>query len=354
MGHKLSNNSKITELTCEDIQRVLGNSDFFSGIDPNSWIVKGPVIEARRSNIYQAFHSNSRDQLCIKYSKIGERSKKSLILEYNNLQKYSSAMEDNKRYGVPKPIVCLPENGMLVLEWVNGKSVKFLLRQYIFKRQSRKGLIVESARWLKDFHLAAGAAIKEFEPGHLADKIDNYALTNSIAFDECKMTAIKAGKALRRETEKVSMSQELHSSVHGDFTPGNVMYSEEKVLGIDTTRQANSPVFDDITRFITDLKVEKNIILVTLSIWVPFLKFWAENDEKSFLNAYFGNSVEEKRKQILLFLLFHMIKKMIQAADIVSTHREKSGFKSPFLLLYRYARYWKRQLLVYELLQRLK
>lgn len=347
-------NLKNTELTCKDIERVLSNSNLFDGADSDVWTVKGPIVEARRSSIYQGFHSNSPKPVCIKYSKSGERSKKSLILEYNNLQKYSSAMADNKRYGVPKPIACLPDSGMLVLEWVNGKSVKFHLRQGFYKRKSRKSLIVESAHWLKGFHLAAGASSKTFSPSQLADKIDNYALLNRISFQACKITALKVAEVFRRETEKVPVSQEVYSSVHGDFTPGNIIYSDGKMLGIDTTRQASASVIEDATRFITDLIVDKNIILVIIGIWVPFLKPWIRRDEKSFLHAYFGNEVEEKHKQIVLFLLFHMIKKMVQAAEIVAVHRQNKGFKSPFLLLYRYSRYWKRQLLIYELLQRLK
>ncbi|MEH6402702.1 MAG: phosphotransferase [Sneathiella sp.] len=336
-----------------NIASALGKSDQFDGINPELWIIEGPVIRARRSEIYRASHPNFHTRLCIKNSKVGERSTKSLKQEYANLKNFSQAMIDTP-FNVPRPIACIPEAGLLVMEWVNGKSVKFELNKRFKEPKSRQVLIKKAARWLKEFHLKGDIKTEKLVPQALTDQINTYRLNNPISFHSIDIIVIKACERFYREAEQIPVTQEQYSFAHRDFTPGNVIICDTSVLGIDMTQNIRRPVFEDLTRFLVDLNVNKSIFLVGLQILFPSPRGWLLRDERTILTEYLGDKAQEKNKQVLLFLIMHTIKKMIQAAEIVSTHRQTIGLKSPFLLLYRYVRYWKRRMLLLDLYRRLK
>jgi len=335
------------------IAAALGNCEQFGEIDPKAWHIEGPVIRARRSEIYRASHPNIQPILCVKYSKAGERNAKSLKQEYSNLQKFSKAMVETN-FKVPRPVVCLPDANILVLEWVNGKSVKFELNRTFRKYTSRQILLKKAAHWLKEFHLKGGIKSEIFDPQTLANQINLYRVNNPISFPSVDITVKKACETYYRETEQTAATKELFSFAHRDFTPGNIIVCDDAVMGIDMTKNTRRPVVEDLTRFLVDLNVNKNILNVGAQLLIPALRGWLQQDERTILTYYLGDKAEEMNKPIVLFLLMHTSKKMMQAADIVSIHRQTIGFKSPFLLLYRYIRYWKRLMMLRVLYKRLK
>lgn len=345
---------KIKELTRDEIGQLLATGGACGDLDPSDWVVEGPVIKTRRSDIYRASHPDFPSALCVKYSKPGERTNKSLLQEFKNLTTYSSIMAENPVYGVPKPVACLPEQGLLALEWIDGTSVKAQLASGPKAPQSRHILLTQAARWLKEFHRVGGAELILFEPQMLADQIDLYLKKKQILFEPCKKVAIKACRDFRRETERLPASQELYSFAHRDFTPGNVVITGDKVMGIDITKNEHQPVYEDMTRFFADLTVNNSMLSVAAQICLPFVDGWLRRDEKAIVTGYLGEAAQEKNKQILLYLLLHMTKKMIEATVLLSEHRQSLGFAKPFLLTFRYYRHWKRRLILYHIRLRLR
>jgi len=347
----LHKNTKNTELNRDKIGILLGTIEALGDLDPKDWIVEGPVIRTRRSDIYRASHPEFAGMLCVKCPKPSKRMHKTLYQEYKNLTTYSAIMAGNSDYGVPKPVACLPEKGMLVLEWIDGASIKIRL---LSTPNSRHTLLTKASRWLKEFHKAGGAELALFEPHILADQVDFHLNKKKISYAPCKKVAIKVCRDFRRETERLPASQELHSFAHRDFTPGNVIITDDKIMGIDITMNKQLPIFEDITRFLADLTVNRSMISVAVQIFLPFIEEQLQQDEKAIVSAYFGETAREKNKQVLLFLLLHMTKKMLKTAALLSEHQQSHGFRKPLILAFRYHRYWKRRLVLYNIRRRLR
>lgn len=340
---------KTIELPDAEIKKALGESHSFDGINPNKWSIEGPIIQARRSYIYKAFHPDIETPLSIKYSKKGERSEKSISQEFKNLKKFHSAMQSGTDYGIPRPYASMPESGILVMEWIDGTSLKESLNKRFLSRKTRDNLLSRSAIWLREFHQSGDMTVEAFDPASLPIQIENYIKNSGIIDSPCKTSVLEAGQLLQSHVNSLQSSEENICLKHGDFTPGNILHTPIKMYGIDMTLNKRAPIFEDISRFIIELYVNDRFLVTFARYYFAISKTKSQSDEKCFLSAYFGKEYEKQKKMVFLYLLLHGIKKLVQAARIVSTHRQERGYKSPILFAYRYIRFWKRKMIVLQL-----
>lgn len=146
--------------------------------------------------------------------------------------------------------------GILVMEWLNGFSMKSSLFFANYSTGRRNRLLRLSGEWLRQFHEVCGIERKPAEAsvmvGRLQASIDKMTdpERNLVLSDEAITSAMVLLNERAPEMDKTLVEWSLH---HRDFTPSNliVCHKGTVVRGIDFGKAfADAPVSLDLASFI--------------------------------------------------------------------------------------------------------
>jgi len=206
---------------------------------------------------YHARSRNGSEEYCIKFFDTSTEEKlmffqtEARLLEELNQKTLGSSV-------AMTPAVHLADakSGILVMDWLNGFSMKSSLAAANYSADRRNRLLQLSAQWLRQFHAASGIERKPANASAIFEKLqiniqnmtDHHR--NLLLSDESVVRGIDRLGQLAPAMDELSVEWSLH---HRDFTPSNLIVSHKgsAVRGIDFGKASgNAPVSLDLATFI--------------------------------------------------------------------------------------------------------
>lgn len=187
-------------------------------------------------------------KICLK-PHTGEIDSDAALAQYNALVRAHSAMQHVSALSVPQPYLVRPEIGLLVTEWVSGRSMALLLSSWHCREATAKEYMARGARWLRTFHASHALA-----PSHLdvdARLLGVAAIEATVAAPD---DAFSRGLSELRHSARAAAAWMVPRSwIHGDFTPDNLIVSGSRTIGIDIHLRHESSIVYDVASFLNHL-----------------------------------------------------------------------------------------------------
>lgn len=226
-------------------------------IPSDEWELNGPVIEARESTIYQATLAPNRLIFAIKHYH-PTTNLNAAQQQYQALEKYQHTLTERHDFRVPKVYAFDREQRLLIMEWAHGKS----LHQHLWSGPqvccSSKTILEKCGHWLRTFHdqtllpnsnvnfmIYLNGIEKELS------KLENKGLPIDALATEFRATYTVLTKMIQRYPELL----DNQATLHGDFTPHNIIIGKNDTIGVDIWATAEKPVLLDLSRMLVYLTI---------------------------------------------------------------------------------------------------
>jgi len=182
--------------------------------------------------------------------------------EYEILKLIKKDGNYNKILNVPNPIAFIPEKDTLITEGIFAEDANAIINSAIKynifsdKRVISKSVVLNSGRWLRNFHTFTGLERGgfDFSPSirWIKVRLELLKKDNAKGIDDvfCQKIVNKLVK-LKKEIDKDSV---ILSGSHGDFCPHNILaHTDNSVSVIDFAAYSKGPIYYDILRFYNEL-----------------------------------------------------------------------------------------------------
>jgi hypothetical protein len=201
------------------------------------------------------------------------------------------------RFGVPEPVLLLEEHGIIVAEWVQGRSLTQALCHANARPDVQHALVDDAAEWLRRFHGGDQLAPVTLACADLVARLregDPWVLRNA--------TFQRGYRLLEQLSPRVAAVELECSDLHGDFKADNLLVSAERVVAIDVQPDHRSARLYDVTSFVNHLE---------LLAWQPMAWGVALRRERlirRFIGNYFPGDLPESQRLALAWLrLFNLL-----------------------------------------------
>jgi len=240
--------------------------------------------------VVTAHAKNEELNLCVKcYITDSNNYSHTAKWEFNNLKELRNSITEDHADIVPEPIH--GGNEIFAMRWVHGSSMKARLTWARFIPQVRLSYLVTAAETLRLLHQA-----REKCPQPLNVQTYIRAAKNSGATDfYWKKNFAQLIKALN----KIEGRPVPHSKLHGDFSPENIIISEEKTTVVDLAYEKIGPNYHDVCHCIMYFSIYCNNFFCN----VPTLLM---RDIEAFDLAYSGvrNLADDEEFILMLWITF--------------------------------------------------
>jgi len=208
-------------------------------LSSGSWAIS-KTIKRRDCIIFKAHHKHFKSALCVKiYSAVRTEHGTPEAL-YKALQAYHVPQS---HMNVPAPYAYDAKHGAVIMEWVETPRWRNIIWKLLVQR---KKTIRRAGQWLKWFHDQCDqetTAYKDTSIPKIKRIINSETFSAPKNFDACYNT-------LEHQIQKHTGTKILSGTVHGDFTPYNILHDKQgRLVGIDFTAQETAPLYTDIARF---------------------------------------------------------------------------------------------------------
>jgi hypothetical protein len=250
-------------LSADEIDRLLGDHPMFDG---NSLERAGQTQGTHsRTTRYQDRRGGSNTSIVVKHTSLSkpEKAAESVAREFAALERAWKLVGEAREGSLPKPLLMLPEHGLLVTEMLPGIPWSRVLRWSInyLAAPFRTGDVCEVASkigvWLRRFHHAT------HQPA-LAHDTKAFEQEVTLQLETCmrrRLSSAAAGEIARIATRssRLFAGQLLDAaSRHGDFTPRNILFSPERICVIDFENFAErDTIYQDVGKFVAFLALLK-------------------------------------------------------------------------------------------------
>lgn len=190
------------------------------------------------------------------------------LLEYETLrQVYPKMQRAGSNCGVSRPLDFYPELNAYAMESVGTSSFKnYLLRNNSLLGKAASGeellgMIAGVALWLKTFHgLTASGNTLPFNAGRFIESISKDYDYHSIKKYDFQPKTIALLDSLLAALSSLDNRYEMSCAKwHWDFTPGHVYVDHGRISVIDILGADNTPIFEDIGRFLAAMATVNNL-----------------------------------------------------------------------------------------------
>ncbi len=195
------------------------------------------------------------------------------LYEYETLRLLYERMPlIQKNLGVSRPLDFYPELNAYAMESAGTKSFKqYLLKKNIVLRSDASlselfKIVSGCAAWLRAFHAITGVgkttafSLKSYI-GSLNQDYDYHSLRNF----KFKPGTIRATDSLLKDLGSLDGRYDLPCAKwHWDFTPGHIYLDDDRITVIDILGGDDTPVFEDIGRFLAAMSTVNNLPLYPL------------------------------------------------------------------------------------------
>ncbi len=254
--------SKVTRMSREEVRALVSRAAQEQELHPlDLQITRKIRVRSHTDHPTTAhFHAHSQDrsaEYCIKlFDTSTLENQKFFQREASLLERLSHAKVGQSVSMTPEVRLADATTGILVMEWLNGFSMKSSLFFANYSTGRRNRLLRLSGEWLRQFHEVCGIERKPAEASVVVGRLkaDINKMTDRERALVLSDGAITSAMALLNERapvmDKALVEWGLH---HRDFTPSNLIVSHKGtvVRGIDFGKaSADAPVSLDLASFI--------------------------------------------------------------------------------------------------------
>jgi Ser/Thr protein kinase RdoA (MazF antagonist) len=204
-------------------------------------------INTRNSIIYQGVVASSGLTVAVKCVGSAERAR----LEFESLSNLYSALPDSVR--VVRPICLLAEYGLVVVEWIDGRSVHNYLVSPDLDINGICAVLSATGRWLRAFHDASNAAPKRLDFSKKLKQLDE--LLRAASHGNGSIALLRWMCRRLRSSHSAFVGLELpEGRLHGDCKPENLIVERNHVVAIDVGHIYKSTTWNDVAYFLVHLE----------------------------------------------------------------------------------------------------
>jgi len=251
----------VTRKAKEDVLALVTRSAQEQEVRPLD-LLRTRKIRARAHSGHPAtahYYTRSRNgsaEYCIKIFDTSSDEKRLFFdREVELLEKLSQHKLANSAPMTPVVRLAHPPTGVLVMEWLDGTSLKSDLMIANYRSDRRNRLLRMSAQWLRKFHEASGIQRKPVDALEMLDKLQAEIGRLTGRQQEQLLadnTTTRAVDLLRERAPSINGTLSEWGLHHRDFTPSNLIVCPKKevVRGIDFGKATDhAPVSFDIATF---------------------------------------------------------------------------------------------------------
>lgn len=242
----------VTRRTAADVAAVLNRTSLEDHLGLENWVVKGPVRTTATSQIFRATSDRRLGALAVKVA-----GTDSVNEQFQALDIASRALAATPGLTSPRPIAVFKSEGILLMEWVEGRNLDHFTNRIFAGRQKLQDLGQGIGQMLR--------AIHKFEPSGSAplpvDRICSEHRDNVSILDQTRRTRLEpAATTLEALAESVGAIDIAQARIHGDFKPSNIIIENNRLVCIDAQFRYVGPIIYDLAQFINHC---------ALSLYIP-------------------------------------------------------------------------------------
>jgi hypothetical protein len=239
------------------MQQILQNHP--ERLPPAKWELSGPISDTAGSVVYRGQSSAFPHPVAIKiYRQSRERPMLAQTIaqrEYQNYSRVYPAMAGTFN-GVPRPLVLLEREAVMLTEYIELPRLREQMvgfKRYIHDPWKR---IKAAAGWLNSYHNLGIHEATIDEQQTSADWLRSKPLIPAIP---CLRDPLwnRSMDVLKELGGDVSKCQTGWSIPHGDFSAHNLLYGDNRIVGLDMSRVEPEPILRDCLKFIVFLELTK-------------------------------------------------------------------------------------------------
>lgn len=249
-------------------------SDAPSAVDVQDWLtealdrgpergrscceITGPVYEGSHSRIFRGRLDSRPFPVAIKLCRdplSGRPAPREAEMQFNALQRVTDALAGSAEVRVPAPVALLRERGVVVSEWVDGRTVGALCRDWRSSTSTVLDAVQRGGRWLAAFHKAHALDPRPVDAKAILDGTAA-SIAEDGGLDPAAPETAAALALLHRSKTIVAEIAVPCSRTHGDFKPDNVILSRSLIFGLDTGANYENVVLLDVAHFLNHLELD--------------------------------------------------------------------------------------------------
>ncbi len=302
---------------CAQITQTL-----FEKTGVNDWKIAGDKIESRECVIYKVSSPQYPHDIAIKA--YHDTQKNDAKTQYNVLERFSNSLnKKNNEYFVPTVFGNFPNEGLVLMEWVESPSLEKRLWRYCYSKKHVQSDIRRIYMWLKEFHSHSRLEKKPVNIDSYKQTLKKYIESDREDSLLKQNQTFQLGKQCFDEVSEIhSGFKTLHANLHGDFTPSNILVDDHKITGIDIFGSQHFPVDNDIALQLSYIAIEYPNMLTRFDFKLP-------PSEWPLLKLILDSYVYPKEPKQLHFFLFVFLYQLLRRWIIIS----KRNLKRPTPLL---------------------
>jgi hypothetical protein len=229
-------------LNAPEVGRLL--QEHFEG-KAEQWQITGPSARGGEGVIYRVSGPAFEIPLAVKWFHEPAAQQR-----YEALERASVAFGCGGEHGVPRPFGILADGHLLVMEWVDGRSLAAVLCRERPAVIGVEALANRAGRWLRRLHTVDAAPPAPLPIDSLMREIDATAAEAGVA----ERPAVRRGRDdLVESLPRIERTPVPMARVHGDFKPENVLLSEARTVGLDFSLRFVGPGVRDLANFAAHL-----------------------------------------------------------------------------------------------------
>jgi len=192
-----------------------------------------------------------------------------------------AALRRHGRFTVPRPLACSREHLMLICEHVDATRLqdKIARDARLFPSRRTVGELAADCHrcgeWLRAFQAETVDFTSSGPSRGRDDTLDAETLlrlvTERVEMLRAARTldgteAAKVTASAQAAARAAALAPSVHSGIHADFFPGNVMVRGDEVIGIDFVMSRHGSIYFDPTYFIFQLETLASQLLIRRSV----------------------------------------------------------------------------------------
>lgn len=262
--------------------------------------VEGPLFRSRNCALYRATGSDLPEPLAVKVCLRPDGPTPSIDdarQQFTALNRVAAGMSNGASYGVPRTFPFLVDRGCLVMEWIEGHTLRHAWTNWSIPIDILCDQTQEGGAWLRRFHAAHPLTEAPLD-------IDDWLgrLRRRLSASGLQSRTVKpAVELLVRSAPEIAGTRLPASWVHGDCKGANLLLAGNRVFGVDISLRHEGPVILDLAQFLIDLHL--NCLEPSALRLAP----WRIRLERAFLAGY-GTSSEIDKARLWIQLVFILMR----------------------------------------------
>lgn len=170
--------------------------------------------------------------------------------QFDELSRVHAAMGDTGTYRVPRPVRLVPDEAMMLMEWVSGEPLSRRLRAWRPRRVVEA--VFHAGAWLARFHEAGPLGRGPLDAAGRLDALDEVVARQAPRLRGAPLFA-RAREALVAAMPAVDGAPVARSWLHGDYQLDNLLFTGREVFGLDLAFSREGATLQDVGYFLNSL-----------------------------------------------------------------------------------------------------